>query len=77
MAHFLCEWHRRLNAIGLTSEGGCELPLTQAEIGDTMGLSTVHVNRTLHALRNQELILIGRKRLVVPDMERLCQHCGF
>ena len=77
VAHFLCEWHRRLKAVGLTSEGSCELPLTQTEIGNTMGLSTVHVNRTMQALRDQGLILIGRRRLVIPDMERLCQHCGF
>ena len=77
VAHFLCEWHRRLKAIGLTSHEGCELPLTQAEIGETMGLSTVHVNRTMQALRDKQLILIGRKRMVIPDMERLCRHCGF
>ena len=77
VAHFLCEWHRRLEAIGLVNEAGCELPLTQAELADTTGLSTVHANRTLRALREQGLLIFRRKRLVIPDVVRLREVCGF
>lgn len=77
LAHFLCEWHRRLEVIGLSTDEGCELPITQAELGDTMGLSTVHVNRSLQALRDQELLAFKRKRLLIPDVPRLRAYCGF
>ena len=77
LAHFMCEWHRRLKTIGLATEAGCELPITQSELADTTGLSTVHVNRSLQVLRDRGLIIFRRKRLVVPDLERLYESCGF
>ena len=77
LAHFFCEWNRRLQAVGLADEEGCELPLTQVELADTVGLSTVHVNRSLQALRERGLITVGRKRLVITDLEGLRSLCGF
>lgn len=50
IAHVLCEVFVRLRAVGLAQERECELPLTQAELGDALGLSTVHVNRSLQEL---------------------------
>ena len=47
MAHLLCELYVRLKSVGLTNGDGYAFPLTQAEFGDALGLSTVHVNRTL------------------------------
>src|SRR5690606_25999545 len=48
MAHYLCEMHNRLNAVGFVTAGGqFDLPVTQAELGEALGLSTVHVNRTI------------------------------
>ena len=77
VAHFFCEWHRRLRAVGLAGDGGCELPLTQQELGDTMGLSAVHVNRSLQALREKGLLTLRGRRLLIPDMKRLCAACDF
>ena len=51
MAHLLCELYVRLKAVGLANGHGYEMPLTQAELGDALGLSTVHVNRTLQDLK--------------------------
>jgi len=56
IAHLLCEVFVRLQAVGLTSGNQCEWPITQAEIGDALGLSTVHVNRSLQELRGDGLI---------------------
>ncbi len=56
IAHLLCEMFVRLRAVGLTDGESCEMPLTQAELGDALGLSTVHVNRTLQELRANRLI---------------------
>jgi CRP-like cAMP-binding protein len=61
-AHLLCELFFRLQVIGLTEDYSFKLPLTQAEMADTLGLSTVHVNRILQELRAQGLIIWRGKR---------------
>jgi CRP-like cAMP-binding protein len=71
MAHLLCEIFIRLQAIGLTNGQSCEIPVTQAEFGDALGLSTVHVNRTLQDLRAANLIVLRGKTLTIPDLDAL------
>ncbi|ACA20476.1 transcriptional regulator, Crp/Fnr family [Methylobacterium sp. 4-46] len=71
MAHLLCEVFIRLRGIGLTDGTSCELPVTQAELADATGLSTVHVNRTLQDLRARGLVILRGKTLTVPDLEAL------
>src|SRR5215203_3975018 len=56
IAHVLCEVYVRLRAVGLINGQAFEMPITQAELGDATGLSTVHVNRTLQDLRGHGLI---------------------
>jgi CRP-like cAMP-binding protein len=48
-----------------------ELPITQAEIADALGLSTVHVNRSLQELRADDLISLRGGRLTIRSWERL------
>jgi CRP-like cAMP-binding protein len=63
MAHILCEWIVRMKAAGLAKDHACELPITQSELADATGMTTVHVNRTLMDLRKDGLIeLKGSKR---------------
>jgi CRP-like cAMP-binding protein len=71
IAHLFCEMFVRLDAVGLTDRDTCELPMTQAELGDALGLSTVHVNRSLQALRARGLIELRRGELTVKDWEGL------
>jgi CRP-like cAMP-binding protein len=71
VAHLLCELYVRLKAVGLANGHAYELPLTQAELGDAFGLSTVHVNRTLQDLRGEGLITLGSRSVTVKDWERL------
>ena len=71
MAHLLCELYIRLRAVGLTKNGGCELPFTQVDLADAMGLSPVHVNRTLQELRGAGLIVLRDKWLEIPDLEAI------
>jgi CRP-like cAMP-binding protein len=56
LAHLLCELVARLSAVGLVTDWSFLLPVTQAELGDATGLSTVHVNRVLQELRGNGLI---------------------
>jgi len=71
MAHFICELFLRLKTVGRTDGDTIQLPLTQAELGDTLGLSTVHVNRVLQELRKEELIRWQGNALTILDWERL------
>jgi CRP-like cAMP-binding protein len=56
MAHLLLEFHGRLERVGLTAGRRYSLPITQEILADALGLSVVHVNRTLQQLRREHLI---------------------
>jgi len=75
IAHLLCEVWWRLQAVGRTRGDSYELPVTQTDIGDAMGLSVVHVNRTLQQLRADGLISLQSNVVVVLDWHRL-QEAG-
>jgi hypothetical protein len=60
IAHVLCEVYVRLRAVGLANGQSYLMPVTQAELGDATGMSTVHVNRTLQELRRDGLISTPR-----------------
>ena len=77
VGHLFCELFMRMNAVGLAHGDSCEMPLTQGELGDTTGLSTVHMNRTLQELRAQDLIILKSRRLTIPNLDRLKQACLF
>lgn len=76
-AHLLCELHVRLLAVGLAEADGYELPVTQNELGDALGLSTVHVNRVLQDLRSEGLIVLRGGSLGIPDWEALKNAAEF
>ncbi len=76
-AHLFCEMFLRLRAVGLTEDHSFKLPLTQAELGDSLGLSTVHVNRVVQELRAKELITWRGETLVIDDWERLQELAEF
>jgi CRP-like cAMP-binding protein len=71
MAHLLCELAIRLEAMGLTDEYGYELPMTQEQLADALGLTPVHVNRTLKALDAEGLITRTRRSISFPDWEKM------
>ena len=69
LAHLYCELFVRLQSVGLTDGNTYMLPLTQAELGSAVGLSSVHVNRTLQQLRRRQQISVkaGQVRLLDPS----------
>ena len=75
LAHLFCELCLRLRGVGLTNghaDGiAFEMPLTQEQLADATGITTVHVNRTLQQMREQGLILLKGKTLIIPDLESL------
>jgi CRP-like cAMP-binding protein len=70
-AHLLCELFLRLRVAGLASGTSCEFPVTQADLADAIGLSPVHVNRTLQKLRVAGLISLSGRTLTIHDLEEL------
>jgi CRP-like cAMP-binding protein len=77
VAHFLLELLVRLQAIGLADERSYRMPLTQELIGDALGLSVPHVNRTLRQLRELSLVSLDGQNLVIRDIEALAALCDF
>ncbi len=77
LAHLLCEMCLRLEAAGLARDRACAFPLTQEEIADVLGLTAVHVNRTLQALRGDGLIHLREQRLTIADWAALRRESGF
>ena len=71
MAHLLCEFAVRLQAAGLAEEYGYELPMTQEQLADALGLTPVHVNRTLRSLEQEGLITRTKRRISFPDWNRM------
>jgi len=78
LSHLFCELAVRMKAAGLVDDDGSfSLPVTQIELADTTGLTSVHVNRTLKRLRDEKMITIGSRRLHILDPERLAEVAGF
>jgi CRP-like cAMP-binding protein len=71
MAHLFCELLYRFRAVGLNDGMSCTLPLTQVELAETLGLSAVHVNRTLQALRKRKLITLENGTLTIDKLDEL------
>lgn len=76
-AHLLCELVVRMRLAGLARGLACYMPLTQVELADALGLTPVHVNRTLQWLRSQGLIEFSGRTLVVRKWRELKQAAGF
>jgi CRP-like cAMP-binding protein len=71
MAHLFCELLYRFRAVGLNDGLSCTLPLTQVDLAETLGLSSVHVNRTLQGLRRKNLITLNGGTLTIQDLPAL------
>ncbi|HYJ81638.1 MAG TPA: Crp/Fnr family transcriptional regulator [Allosphingosinicella sp.] len=77
IAHIFCELLVRLRIAGLANESGYALPLTQADLADVTGLTSVHVNRMLKKLRDDDLLTFRGGKVVVGDWERLQRIAEF
>ncbi|RZI60873.1 MAG: Crp/Fnr family transcriptional regulator [Zymomonas sp.] len=77
VAHLFCEMAVRIEATGLGTRERFALDITQEQIGDAMGLTPVHINRTLMALREDNLIFLHSHVVEVIDWERLVSFAGF
>ncbi|WP_315974924.1 MULTISPECIES: Crp/Fnr family transcriptional regulator [Microvirga] len=67
LAHLLCELVVRLRAAGLETPLTVPLPITQTELADALGLSNVHIHRSLDYLRKNRLIRWSGRACEVLD----------
>jgi CRP-like cAMP-binding protein len=77
MAHLLCELSLRLKVVGLTLDHSFDLPISQAKFADALGMSPVHVNRTLQELRGKNLLTWTGARVTITDWARLTELAEF
>ena len=78
IAHVLCEFALRLKLAGLGDGSGYQLPMTQEQLGDTTGLTSVHVNRTLKLLEAEGLIeRLSPRSITIGDWKKLAEVGDF
>ena len=77
LSHVLCEFSLRLEAAGLGNHTNWELPMTQDQIADVVGLTAVHVNRTLKSLERDGLIERNKRAVFVADWKALAETGDF
>lgn len=77
LAHLFCEIAVRLDSVGMKRTEGYVFEATQNDIGDALGLSVVHVNRTLQQLRDDELFTFRGSTFAIHDWGRLTEIAGF
>lgn len=77
MAHFLCEIGVRSESCGLGSRDEFILDASQAQLGDALGLTSVHVNRTLKALRESKLLSIDGRIVRITNWLSLAAMGDF
>lgn len=77
LAQLFCELHVRMQLIGQVTGNGFDLPLTQTELAEVTGLTPVHVNRTLRALRDEGLVSTRNGRVDILNLPALQRVADF
>lgn len=77
LAHLVCETHMRMEAVGLADGDHFSFPVTQTQLGDALGLSAVHVNRTLQELRHDGLLTWKGPVVMLLDHQGLREAGDF
>lgn len=77
LAHFICELRERLHKVGMGESDSYDLHLTQNDLADVLGLSTVHVNRVIRELREEGLAEVRKAVLHLVNPAGLAELAGF
>ena len=76
-AHMLCEFALRLEVAGLGEKCNYQLPMSQEQLADALGLTPVHTNRTLMSLGEDGLISRTHRAVRIEDWPRLAEAGDF
>jgi CRP-like cAMP-binding protein len=71
MAHLIVELAKRMESVGLLTGDKFELPMTQLDLADAVGITVVHLNRVMQALRKDGLLELRRFVVTLGDAEKL------
>ena len=77
LAHTVVELRQRLAVIGRASGDTFEMPLTQEQISEALGITAVHANRIIRQLRDDGIVDINRGRVTVLDESKLFELAQF
>jgi CRP-like cAMP-binding protein len=77
VAHFFLELRQRLQLVGLATGNRFECPIRQHLLADALGLTTIHINRVLRQLRENKLITIRGRSVVIDDADGLAKFAGY
>jgi CRP-like cAMP-binding protein len=77
VAHLFCELYLKLQAVGLAEGYRCSMPITQVDLADALGLTSVHVNRVLKDMRGNALITLRGNALVIEAWDELLRVSEF
>ncbi len=77
MTHLFCETMVRNRAVGLGDAQGYELPITQSELAEMLGMTSVHANRLLRHLREDGVLTFAQGHVRILDWDRLRQISDF
>jgi CRP-like cAMP-binding protein len=76
-AHLLLELAARYETIGLLQDDTFPLPISQADLSDALGMTAVHLNRTLQWMRGERYIRTHRQTMTIEDWDEMRQLAGF
>ncbi len=77
IAHLFCEFYLRLRAVGLADDLSYALPVRQSDLSDMLGLTSVHLSRTLQEMRRRNLASLTRRTLTIHDWDGLARTAEF
>jgi CRP-like cAMP-binding protein len=77
LAHVIVELRERLKVIGRVEGASFEMPLTQEQIGEALGITAVHANRVIKQLRQEGIVALHRGRVDVLNEAKLLELAGF
>jgi len=77
LAHLFCEMAVRLESVGLADADGYRFPITQNALSELLGMSMVHVNRTVKELRERELVVFREQQVRIQSWEGLVRLADF
>ena len=69
VVHLMLEFRSRLAAVGQVVDDGFAVPVTQEILADALGLSVVHINRTLQQIRRDRLFELRGGRVKLRQIE--------
>ncbi len=77
LAHLFLELWHRLNLLKSNNDNWLEIPMTQRDLADTLGMSLVHTNRSLKSLRDVDLISVTKNQVRLNDIKALIELSEF